>query len=174
MDDAEEDPHFHKLEVIVNDALKQVLGCKEHPRIWSRVESTDESTDLELWASIARFGSRVYALATETSDVDYWLPVPAGHAPSAKISRAHILQFLMDRKLARPSSCEGAAGKDTLSWTYAKPSNLRASINVSDEDGTMGAAMEITDFLHEHYADQPELREFCRNRRYKIATTSLR
>ncbi len=74
MDDAEKDPHFDKLEVIANDALKQVLGCKEHRRIWSRVESTDESTDLEPWASITRFGSRVYGLATETSDADYWLP----------------------------------------------------------------------------------------------------
>ena len=59
MDDAEEDPHFDKLEVIANDALKQVLGCKEHQAIWGK------------WASITPFGGRDCGFATETSDADY-------------------------------------------------------------------------------------------------------
>ena len=77
MQAAEEGPNLHQLEVVVNNALKQVLGVPTYRLCWGQ------------WASIKRFGSRVYGLATDTSDADYWMPLPERHARAAKVMRAY-------------------------------------------------------------------------------------
>ena len=77
MQAAEEDPNLHQLEVVVNNALKQVLGVPTYRLCWGQ------------WASIRRFDSRVCGLATDTSDADYWMPLPERHARAAKVIQAY-------------------------------------------------------------------------------------
>ncbi len=151
------DQNFDVLEKAVNDALWKVLGEEEFRREW------------RAWASVTKFGSREYGLATETSDFDYYLEIPERHASLAPVIRANLQQILMNDTLVKRPTCVDAPAKSTLSWVYRRPAKQHASINVSPITGDVASALAITAFIKEFYNDKPVFSEAAR-----ILATSLR
>ena len=79
------DACFTDLEQVVNDALWETIDWAEFWDTWGD------------WAEVQKFGSRVYGLATGTSDFDYYIEIPASHGRMAKVVRARVHRFLINR-----------------------------------------------------------------------------